>query len=873
MVGPRHARMTTPSPAPGTIERVRLAPLLHSRPVVVLAGMAGYGKSTLLGAVAPQLQDGGATLWLTVDDTDRDPVRLVSDLMTAASLTGVDALDATLASLRAPALRAEPLTLVDSLLEVLYEAGVPLTLVLDDVQHLVRSDSSTQVIDHVLRWAPANMRVAIAARVLPPLRLQRLRLDDRLAYLAHDELAFSPEESAEAVRAAGLSLDPEIVDSIHRATGGWPAGVRMAILAASRHGPRPNVPTYLRRDQALADYLAIEVLASLTDDVRSFVLESCLDDHVCATLIDEIRQTHNAEVLLEKCLADGLFRSRDDVTASEAWYHWHPLFAAHMRRRLIADHPERATELHAAAAAWWTSVDAPTAIRHAVAAGDGALASRIFAARWLELILQGRSDAVLACIDQVPEASPHVSEAHLAKALISMQRGRIDDARSAITAARALRDLLPQSDRAGFEDRMALVELFCTGYDRGLGAAVGSGTALLERFERSHQRPDPAVRASVQMFVGMAEARLENPAELSLEMLRSSAATAHDSGLLALELTALAESCIPAIAEGHLGDVRDLAVEVLARANERGWVGLVTLAPAVTYLGWFDYWRGNLSDARSQLERSLSMMVPFDWELRGLTLNVLTSTCLALGDVRGARRAATEIRTMVESGLQSPTWPSMLAGLEGSVLMAEGRTREAVALAIRPPAEPEFPLSAARRAKVLLQAGRPTEALAELDRVRTATTFVHVECLSRCTEAEALLALGSSDAHAPLERALAVAEPDRLYGPFLGAGDDLAELLKAHLRHGTAHPTVVTQVLGRMTEGRHHHLAGTADRLTERERVILQYLTTNLTNAEIAEAEYISLHTAKTHIAHIYQKLGVSSRRAAIRRAAELELY
>ena len=55
--------------------------------------------------------------------------------------------------------------------------------------------------------------------------------------------------------------------------------------------------------------------------------------------------------------------------------------------------------------------------------------------------------------------------------------------------------------------------------------------------------------------------------------------------------------------------------------------------------------------------------------------------------------------------------------------------------------------------------------------------------------------------------------------------------------------------------------------------MILQYLATNLTNAEIAEAEFISLHTAKTHIAHIYQKLGVSSRRAAIRRAAELELY
>ena len=66
-------------------------------------------------------------------------------------------------------------------------------------------------------------------------------------------------------------------------------------------------------------------------------------------------------------------------------------------------------------------------------------------------------------------------------------------------------------------------------------------------------------------------------------------------------------------------------------------VGLVTLAPAVTYLGWFDYWRGNLREARAQLERSLSMMVPFDWELRGLTLDVLTTTA-SLGDL-GARGA------------------------------------------------------------------------------------------------------------------------------------------------------------------------------------------------------------------------------------------
>ena len=873
MVGPRHARMTIPSPSAHTIERARLVPLIDNRPVVVLAGMAGYGKSTLLAAASRRQQVKGAAIWLGVDDSDRAPVRLVSDLVTAVGLSGLEELGTDLEPLRASALRAEPLTLVDSLLEVLYDAALPLTLVLDDLQDLTGAKGSIQVIDHILRWAPANMRIAVAARVVPPLRLQRLRLDDRLSYLTHEQLAFSPEETSEAVRAAGLDLDEETVKAIHRATGGWPAGVRMAILASRQYGLRKQVPTQLRRDQALAEYLATEVLASLSDDLRDFVLDATLDEHVCPSLVDSVRGTHNAEALLEQCLADGLFLSRGGSNGEEAWYYWHPLFAAHIHRRLVADYPERATVQHAAAADWWSAVDAPTAIRHAVAAGDGERASKIFADRWLELFLEGRVDAVLEAVEQVPPGSSYSGDTHLARALILVQAGKLDDALGQIEAAGDVAALLPDDAKAEFEDRTAVVKLFHTGYGLGLSAAVEPGAALLERFDRGQHRPGPAVLASVQMFVGMGEARLQAEPEPALEMLRSSAATAHDTGLLALELTALAESCFPAVGEGHLGEVRDLAVDVLARADERGWVGLATLAPAVVFLGWLDYWRANLKESRAQLERGLSMMLPFDWELRGLTLNYLTKVCLALGDVAGAKRAATQIRTLVESGRSAPAWPSMLAGLEGLVLAAEGKTRDAVALATQPATEPEYPLARAHRAKTLLRAGLATEALAELDRMPQTGSLVQVECLSRCLEAEARAELGRPDAHASLELALAAAEPDELYGPFLGAGERLPGLVKAHLRHGTAHPAAVTQVLGRIAAGQRQDVTGRAEQLTEREHVILRYLATNLTNAEIAEAEYISLHTAKTHIAHIYQKLGVSSRRAAIRRAAELELY
>jgi len=865
--------MTLPLPSAGVIDRPRLDPLLDRRPVVVLAGMAGFGKSTLLAATVGRQKVRGAGLWLTVDDSDREPVRLVSDLLSAASLAGIDELTAAIAPLRRSSLRAEPLTLLDALLEALYDTAEPLILALDDAQHLTGSKASADVVNHLLRWAPANMRVIIGARVVPSLRLQRLRLDDRLSYLAHDQLAFSADETALAVKSAGLDLDAEVVESIHEATGGWPAGVRMAILAARQIDRPRNVPSELRRDQALADYLATEVLASLSDELRDFVLDSCLDEQVCPSLIDSIRGTTTAEMLLEQCLAEGIFLSRATASTDGPWFSWHPLFATHVQRRLATDLPHRAAELHAAAATWWVSVDAPTAIRHAVAAGAGKTAAQIFSEHWLELFLEGRVDAVMSTIEHLPHALADQGDPHLAKALVFVRGGRLDSARTEIAAARKAAALMPGPARLGFDERTAIVELFVTGHDHGLEAAVETGEALLERRARADHVPDPAIQASLQVFVGMGEARLQSHLELPLEMLRASAATAHDTGLLALELTALAESCIPAIAEGRPTQVHDLAVDVLARAAERGWVGLVTLAPAVAYLGWFDYWRGNLTQARAQLERSLSMVLPFDAALRGLTLNFHAKACLALGDTKAARGSMAEIAAMTSAGSGLPWWPSMLDGLEGLALVAEGRTPEALALASSAPAEPEYRLAPAHRARVLVRAGHPAAALTELDRVPISGSFVHIIALSRCIEAEARAALGRPDAHVSLELALAAAEPDQLYGPFLAGGKRMADLLKAHLRHGTSHPAALTQVLARLAAQHQHSVPGWGERLTDRERVILQYLATNLTNAEIAEAEFISLHTTKTHIAHIYQKLGVGSRRAAIRRAADLDLY
>ena len=58
--------------------------------------------------------------------------------------------------------------------------------------------------------------------------------------------------------------------------------------------------------------------------------------------------------------------------------------------------------------------------------------------------------------------------------------------------------------------------------------------------------------------------------------------------------------------------------------------------------------------------------------------------------------------------------------------------------------------------------------------------------------------------------------------------------------------------------------------LTVRELEILSYLPSRLTNSELADHFYVSVNTIKTHMVHIYRKLGVANRNGAVLRAQEI---
>lgn len=110
-------------------------------------------------------------------------------------------------------------------------------------------------------------------------------------------------------------------------------------------------------------------------------------------------------------------------------------------------------------------------------------------------------------------------------------------------------------------------------------------------------------------------------------------------------------------------------------------------------------------------------------------------------------------------------------------------------------------------------------------------------------------------AQVSLAFALALAEPEELVRHFADAGPVVARLLAARATPGSR---------GRFADCVRERLAAAGmlidEELTRRERIVLSALSRNATLREIAQQEFISPNTVKTHVRNIYRKLGVSDR-------------
>lgn len=389
---------------------------------------------------------------------------------------------------------------------------------------------------------------------------------------------------------------------------------------------------------------------------------------------------------------------------------------------------------------------------------------------------------------------------------------------------------------------------------------------------------DADLRAVALMNLGIAEAwTLGN--EDSERHLQEGADLARKTGRPYLEVACLAELAFASKIE-PFETTRRRCREAIALAEEHGWGAEPVISPALVNLAGVLIWTGAFDEGEYWLGRAASAVETDTGPVIRLLLHYGTGLLLVgrsrLREALAEYSAAEDLQAQLEG---SHTLASQLTSRRLSTLARLGQLSEAdAALAAL---DPELSGTAEidnARAAVSLAAGDPATALAAVQGVLTGivpavgyVTVVEAHLLAAHAHRE----LGDQRAAvADVEKALALAEQDRLVLPFAMTAS--LELLGSMPRHETAHTALLSTVLdvmrGSSVAPSYERSPAATERLSPSELRVLRYLPTNLSRPEIANELSVSVNTVNTHVRNIYAKLQAQDRSAAVERARELRL-
>lgn len=360
--------------------------------VTLVTGSAGAGKTTLMAFWAQAFTTRGDGVgWVTLGRDDNDPAGLAMRLLDAVRT-------ATDTDIRLPPTDGVVSQVASEI--VAFEAD--LWLLLDDV-HLLRDHQALEILETLLHQAPPNLHVVLGARADPAVRLSKLRLQQRLHEIRDHDLRLTRDETAAVVALHGVSLDDSQVTRLYQLTEGWAAGVGLAALSlVSGRDPESFLADFARDDGAVAAYLVDEVLDSIDDDRREFMLDTCVPDEVPEALAVRLSGCDDAgQVLAELTAANSLLTV--NAGAHPITYRYHALLRSYLRARLRAESVERFALKEAQTAVWFAEQGRATeAVDHAVRSGDAALVRATLHRYAVGLLLDGDPSRIEHAVAAVP---------------------------------------------------------------------------------------------------------------------------------------------------------------------------------------------------------------------------------------------------------------------------------------------------------------------------------------------------------------------------------------------------------------------------------------------------------------------------------------
>ena len=906
-------KLFVPRPRTTLVPRPRLTTLLDSgadKALTLVAAPAGFGKTTALTAWLAGT--GRAVAWVSLDDEDAQASLFWQYVIAAldAAAPGIGAGALPMLESGQPASRS----LLTTVLNDVAAQPQQMELVLDDY-HLADGVAVAEGMTFLLDHRPENLHVVISTRADPNLPLARLRARGELVEVRARDLRFTTEETQTYLAdVGGLHVAPLDVSALESRTEGWAAALQLAALSMQgRVDVGDFIAGFAGTDRHVVDYLVDEVLSRQSEEIRDFLTRTSVLEVLGGDLCDAVLQQTGSGVTLESLERANLFLVPLDD--QRRWYRYHHLFADVLRAHLRAEHPELEAELHARASRWYADAgDAVPAVRHALAAGDLDRAADLVEEATPALRRDRKEATIRRWVDDFPDSvvsvRPVLAIDFVGALMSSNEFG--DVARRLLQIEPllpAVRARVAGGGDAGSEleivavddEELARVPSAVELYWAGLALVSGdfAGTHAHARLAIDTATPDDdVVRSGAAGLSGLAHWACGE-----LDDAHASY-TACIEGLLRAQHVSDALGCYLTVAEirmaqGRLRDARasfDDALQVAGRTGDgspRGTADMhVGLAQLATERGDPDGARDHLAGARALgEERGLpqypyrsrlvaAMLAEDGGELAAALELVQQAEEVYLGDfspdVRPLHAVATRLQVRLGDLDEAERWAHEHQ-LSASDEMPYLREFEHVVLA-------ELLLSRHRTsgdAGALADADRLLRGL--LDAAEAGGrlgTVIEVLVLQAIAAQQRGDGSGAYDASA---HAVRLAAPEGQVRAFSRNGVALLPIVEALAEGPDASPHAgvvlracrppVTVVEAEGTSASASApTGGLTEPLSARELDVLRLLASDLDGPDIARHLFVSLNTVRTHTKSIYTKLGVNSRRAAVRRGRELGL-
>ena len=857
-------RLAVPVPTVPAVSRPRVLRLLNQasqHPVTMVTGGPGAGKTLAVADWVRQGRPPGPVIWVSLTPLEADAHRLWVGLREAA----------------AEVLAGEPFGWSESqavcdpepAMTFLAALGrLDVVLVLDDV-HLVEGGDALRLLEEVVRHPPAGLHLILISRHDPTLPLHRLRVAGALGDVRAADLAFNRQEAGDLFAARALQLPDAAVDHLTNITDGWPSGLSLAALSlAGSADPVAAAVAFDGSNAWIGEYVLDEI-DSLDDEQRTLMLATSMVDQISAPLAVALTANPDAWRILHELAAGNHF-----MLAGAGWYRLHQLVKQALRGRLLNTNPELARSLWKRAAVWFEEQgEGLEALRFAVESRDWDFVGELALRSATPLAFSADRGALEAQLAQIPApAAIRRPELRIVLAYGDFCRSDLVGASAQLKWAEQELPALPQvrrdaamlalelqqsviAYRRGEVDAMAAHAVKAEQARTGQ-ARTGQGTAVWPGWGRLPGLP--------MSLVAIAQLWSARPGE-ALEMM--SWVMAGRSSVRSQGYLALAAGALGSVQRSRLDAERALGEDAALWSFHRS-------SPAWLALAWAVLRQGDLAAAGEAVRRGeLANSDHSPLIAAGLRL-VAAERRMQLGDIRAARQILAELDVRLASLPRVPWLAALRTAVGVRLELAAGASARAEALlvahdAVAEPAEQRFVATA--RARLLLATGRAAEVRDVL-----ADELGHTGADS--AEAWLLVALADDalrrDASATeaLGRALDAAVPEGLLPLFRHPDRRLTVLLRRYLDVVGRHREFVAVLLDSDAEAQQAPAPVGVEPLTERERSVLAYLPTLSSNQEIAGALDISVNTVKQHLKSINRKLGVNSRRDAVRVAGRLDL-